>query len=429
MQIANTVILDDRRAERRGLLTSAHANDTGLDTPLEPGTRLDRYLILSQLGGVGMVLVYRAQDTELDREVALKVLAKPYCQQSEALNRFRNEAQAQARLRSPHVITLYSLLETPNAAVLVLEYSQGETLEQRLKSRGVLPADQAIGIFDQALRGLAHLHEMGVVHRDLKPSNLFITTGGQVKIMDFSVAKLPDHDVYPLGTMVGTLLYISPEQVRGQPVDARSDIYTLGVSLYEAVTGRLPFERHTDYALMHAHVQELPPRPSKLEPSLPPALERVILKAIEKEPERRYRSAAEFRLALAKLGLTHDRLIDTVLPANAYGPVPVLSKSHDSGRRVLAGFAVDLLLVAAACALLYLLGLYPGRSSPSPQTATAELAPANTPVTPQPARARSRLVAAVAPKPTPIRAERKATSSAHAATEQRIQRDENLRGK
>jgi eukaryotic-like serine/threonine-protein kinase len=387
-----TVTLADRANDRHGVL-GAQAEEMLPDAPLEPGSRLDRYLILSRLGGGGMVTVYKARDTELDREVALKVLGRPYCHQPDLINRFRAEAQTQARLHSPHIVTLYSLLELSNAAVLVLEYIEGDTLEHRLRVGGPLSEARAVGIFDQALRGLEHIHEMGIIHRDLKPSNLFLTTGGQVKIMDFSVAKMPQQDIYPLGTMVGTLLYISPEQVRGKPVDARADIYALGVSLYESVTGRLPFVRNTDYGLMHAHVQDAPPNPRELQPSLSPELERVILKAIEKDPKNRYRSAHEFRAALLRLGLVDDAAHAT-LPANAFGPAPLPTTPRHSGRRVFGGFAFDLSLVATLAALVYALGLYPGRSTPAPQeplattaAPAAAAAPIKKPTTTKPAAA------------------------------------------
>jgi eukaryotic-like serine/threonine-protein kinase len=400
MQSGNTINLSAHRAERRGAALYGVENRLP-DAPLEPGARLDRYLILNRLGGGAMGLVYRARDTELDREVALKVLARPYCQQTEMLQRFRAEAQAQARLRSPHVVTLYSLLELPVASVLVLEYVEGETLEHRLRTRGPLPALEAIAIFDQALRGLAHVHEMGVLHRDLKPGNLFVTATGLVKIIDFSVAKVLDQDIYPTGAMVGTLLYISPEQIRAQPVDERSDIYTLGVSLYETVTGRLPFERPTEYGLMHAHVQEAPPNPRTLAPALPPSLERVILRSIEKDPDRRFRSALEFRAALLKLGLIPNVPLEAVLPANAYGPAPRPLAPRRSGQRVFAGFALDLLLVFVAAALLYALGVYPGRHAAPAAGPVASAAQTST-ATP-PSRARPKPINPTPPPPAPKR--------------------------
>lgn len=356
MQTGSTVVLKPTLVAQR-----ASTTPTALNVPpgrmLEPGTQLDRYLVLERLGGGGTGQVYRARDTELDREVALKVLSRPHRRQSDALDRVRAEAQAQARLRSPHVVTLYSMLELPFAAVLVLEYVEGETLEKRLQAGSSLSPQEATAIFEQALLGLAHVHEMGVIHRDLKPGNLFLASTGLVKIMDFSVARVLTHDAFPPRTMVGTLLYSAPEQISGRGTDARSDIYAMGMSLYESVTGRLPFEHQTEYALIHAHVQEQPPRPRDLAPSLPAGLERVILKAIEKDPERRYRDALEFRAALLKHGASSGRRVTVTLPANAYGPAPLPKARPLSGRGVFAGFVLDLLLFAAVCGMLYTLVL------------------------------------------------------------------------
>lgn len=387
----STVLLSNRFAERK----ARHALRV-LDYPtaaFEPGARVDRYMILSHVGGGGMGVVYQAHDTELNRPVALKVLPPPLCRQPEYLNRFRAEAQAQARLHSPYVVTLYSMLELPAGAVLVLEYVEGETLAERIRRQGPFEADEAIELFAQALNGLEHVHEMGVIHRDLKPGNIFLNAGGPVKIMDFGVAKLRDYDAFQRGSMVGTLLYISPEQINGRAVDHRSDIYTLGVSLYEAVTGRLPFEHRTDYALMHAHVQENPPTPRSMQRRLPSGLERTILKAMEKDPARRFQSAAEFRAALLKLGA---RAI-AARAGNAFGPVPPPDPNRHSVRRVLGGFGLDLLLVTTVCLLLYALGAYPGRSpvaEPAAPTAHAVPPPRATPA----AEPRSTKTARPAPK-------------------------------
>lgn len=406
-KLGNTIDLSDKLLERRA--TQAAGPDRPASPPaLEPGTQIDRYLIIEELGGGGMGTVYRALDTELSRDVALKVLPRRQCP-PEQLNRFRAEAQAQARLRSPHIVTLYSLLELPVGSILVLEYIEGETLEARIQFSGPLTPDEAILLFDQILRGVEHMHEMGVVHRDLKPGNLVLTKSGHVKIMDFSVAKLLDQDVYAPGTMLGTLLYIPPEQISGRASDARSDVYTLGVSLYQAVTGRLPYERQTDYALMHAHVQEQPPSPRNLVPSIPKELERVILKAIEKEPSRRFQSASEFRQALARLGTIDVNA--AALPANAFGPAPLAAR-RPSGRRLLAWFAFDLLLVGSVALLLYVLGLYPA-ATPSPSEPPVPVVAANPqtrPVDearPRPARA--------APPSTAAPASRKTTQDAYDA--------------
>lgn len=376
-KLGNTIDLSTKLLERRA--TQAAATDgPASGPPLEPGTQIDRYLIVEQLGGGGMGIVYRALDTELSRDVALKVLPRRQCP-PEQLARFRAEAQAQARLRSPHIVTLYSLLELPLGSILVLEYVEGETLEAQIRFNGPLAPADALSLFDQILRGVEHMHQMGVVHRDLKPSNLVLTKSGHVKIMDFSVAKLLDQDVYAAGTMLGTLLYIPPEQISGRPSDARSDIYTLGVSLYQAVTGRVPYERQTDYALMHAHVQERPPDPRNLVPSIPRDLERVILKAIEKEPSRRFQTAADFRQALARLGPS-DAHAAASLPANAFGPALPATRARPGSRRLAIGFMLDLLVVASIAAVLYGLGLLPEDTqapteSPPPVAAKPEVKP------------------------------------------------------
>jgi serine/threonine protein kinase len=304
-------------------------------------------------------VVYRAHDTELNRTVALKVLPPQLCKHTEYLKRFRTEGQAQARLNSPHIITLYELMEHPAGEILVLEYVEGETLENRLRHYGPMSVSEAIRIFDQALRGVEHIHQMGVVHRDLKPSNIFITRDGVIKLMDFGVARLMDnHDPSQNGTMVGTLLYISPEQINGRETDCRSDIYTLGVSLFEAVTGRLPFERRSDYALMHAHVQENPPSPKEFQRRLPRELESVILKAIEKDPNRRFQTAAEFRTTLLGLGLVERRQATLGRTGNEKRR-PWKRQQESAGQRIWGGAWFDVSLATMALLLVLALDIYP----------------------------------------------------------------------
>jgi hypothetical protein len=366
-KLQSTVIISDRFTERRGQL-AARAPEQAAAEPLEPGSMVGRYLTLSRVGVGGMGVVYRAHDTELNRTVALKVLPPHLCRHPEYLKRFRTEARAQARLNNPHIITLFELMEHSVGEILVLEYVEGETLESRLRHYGPLPATEAVRVFDQALRGVEHIHQMGVVHRDLKPSNIFITRDGAVKLMDFGIARLLDNqDPSQAGTMVGTLLYISPEQINGRDTDARSDIYTIGVSLFEAVTGRLPFERRTDYALMHAHVQENPPSPKEFQRRLPPELESVILKAIEKDPARRFQSAAEFRTALFGLGLVERRQ-----SAGVALPAPGAAADRRAGRaqdRIWGGAWLDLSMVATALLLALSLNLFPLRQAPDENTA------------------------------------------------------------
>lgn len=383
-KLPGTVVIADFAERRAREMARPDAHD---DEVLAAGTKLGRYLIIERLGGGGMGVVYKAHDTELHRTVALKILPPHLCRHQEYLNRFRAEAQAQARLNNPYIITLYSLLELPAGEVLVLEYIEGQSLDQRLRTGGPLDPSEAVRIFDQALRAVEHAHAAGVVHRDLKPGNIFLTRDARVKLMDFGVAKLmdlPDHAAQR--TMVGTLLYISPEQINGRATDFRSDIYTLGVTLFETITGRLPFERRSDYALMHAHVQERPPSPKEFQRDIPPTLEAVIMKAIEKDPNRRFQSAAEFRVALLKTGLIERRH-----RARRDGAAPdrLADQRVHPARRLLGGLWFDALLIGAVAGLAYLLSLHPLQTAPAVKTVPTQIAPkrpAPRPVAPAPAK-------------------------------------------
>ena len=281
--------------------------DVSLDS-LAAGSRLGSYLIMSKVGEGGMGAVYKAHDTVLNRTVALKVLSPQLFRNREFLERFRIEAQAQARLNGPNIVTLYSMFDVPNSLVLVLEYIEGQTLSQRLQNEGHLSVAATVWVFEQTLLGVDRAHRMGIVHRDLKSSNIFITSNREVKLMDFGVAKIMNNDgPTQVGSVIGTLRYISPEQINGQDADFRSDIYSLGITLYEAVTGTIPFNKKTEYEYMNAHLHDAPPLPTSLNASIPKELEGVILKAIAKDPNDRFQSAREFRNALLTLGIKHVR--------------------------------------------------------------------------------------------------------------------------
>lgn len=396
-RLNSTVILTQRFGERRGSTAARDGTESTMADTLKPGARLGRYLIIRRVGGGGMGIVYRGQDTELNRPVALKVLPPHLCEHPDYLSRFRGEAQSQARMNSPHVVTLYSLKKESVGEVLVLEYVDGQTLQQRIRGKGRLTPPEAIEIFEQALTGASHIHRMGVVHRDLKPSNIFLTRDSLVKITDFGIAKLAEEENHePQHAMVGTLLYIPPEQINGRHTDFRSDIYTLGISLYEAITGRLPFERRTDYALMHAHVQESPPPPGQFYRNIPRALERVILKAIHKEPERRFQSADEFRTALLKLGVHErrgNRIAFAATPTWEESLMSELSVSYPerpAAVRAITGLRVELGLAALACVLAVTLGLFPFRSErdQSPPGTTTAVSSKTSAAAPRPVKSK-----------------------------------------
>lgn len=360
---AKTIRLDERLQQRRA--DSAASALSASQSTLGPGSMLGNYLIISQVGEGGMGVVYKAMDTVLDRTVALKILPPHLLQNQDFMHRFRTEAYAQARLHHPNIVTLYSMLEIPAGFVLVMEYVEGQTLHERIRVEGPLAPEVALPIFEQALRGVAYAHHMGIVHRDLKPDNIFITRKNEVKIMDFGVAKILDNkEPTRSRSMVGTLLYISPEQINGRDADVRSDIYTLGISLFEAVTGRLPFERKTDYGLMHAHILENPTRPRRLKSDLPKELEKVILTAIEKEPDKRFQDAAEFHAALLRQSQRHGITLPAADGGRAAALTRQLGEHLASRNRVLGGIGFDVFLIAAVTLLALTLGLSPTQQRP-----------------------------------------------------------------
>ncbi len=363
---------------------------------LAPGGRLGPYLIVAKLGGGGTGTVYQAQDTGLNRLVALKVLAPHLLRNQPFVQRVRREARAQARLNHPNVIAMHCMHETDAGPALVMEYVEGQSLAQRIRNHGALPIDDALWIFQQALRGVECAHAMDIVHRDLKPANIFVTNDRCVKIMDFGLAKTQDRRHHSLsGAALGTLLYVSPEQVNGREADARSDIYTLGISLYEAVTGHLPFQRNSEYALMHAHLREPPPDPQALRANIPAAMAAVMLKAIEKDPARRFQSAHAFRVALldgaAQAGIelsTTD--YDAAAPpaggrfwGRGRGLLRTLAErvaARLTTRRRALGAVLDLALASTVIGLVLVLGLVQG-SDRAAHPAGGSSRPAGQPVT------------------------------------------------
>ena len=270
-----------------------------------PGTTLGNYTILAPLGQGGMARVYRAHQENLDREVAVKVLPPWYAADRNFVERFNLEARLVARLSHPNIVTVHDANEQNGHLYIVMQLVDGGTLRQRLDllhAQGkTMDALEASTIFHQLADALSYAHEQGIIHRDVKPVNVLLDRSGRPILSDFGIAKVlasTQEQLTRPGAGVGTPEYMSPEQCKGGPVDARADIYALGVMLYEALTGRTPFVGDNYPALAHSHIYEPPIPPSRLNPAINPAVEQVILTALMKDPARRYQSASEMADAL-----------------------------------------------------------------------------------------------------------------------------------
>ncbi len=278
--------------------------------PLTPGTQLGDYEILAPIGAGSMGEVYRARDNRLDREVAIKILPEVVSFDRERLLRFEQEAKAAAALNHPNVLGIYQMGAYLGQPYLVLELLEGKTLTEAIR-RGPLSLRKVIEYGVQIARGLAAAHEKGIIHRDLKPDNLFVTKDGRIKILDFGLAKLiqPKHTIASIaatitlpGMALGTVGYMSPEQVRGLHADERADIFALGAILYEMQTGKQTFQRPTSADTMSAILNEEPPSMTQVSPEVPAGLERVIRRCLEKDPAHRFQSASDLAFALEALG-------------------------------------------------------------------------------------------------------------------------------
>jgi len=265
------------------------------------GTQIGNYRIEEKLGEGGMGVVYKAVDVNLDRVVAIKALNTELHGNAELEQRFRAEAKAQANLNHTNLAILYALLIEGGRPWMVMEYIEGETIEQMIRRRGLIPSEEAIPIFRQALLGIGYAHRMGIVHRDIKPSNIMVNKQGIVKVMDFGIAKvLGGRGMTRTGTQMGTAFYMSPEQVLNRGVDIRSDIYSLGVTLYEMLTANVPFSGDSDYQIMSDHVNTPPPLLTKFYPYIPAGVQNAVLKAIEKSQDARFQTVEEFGAALER---------------------------------------------------------------------------------------------------------------------------------
>ena len=251
----------------------------------------DRYEIIEQIGTGGMADVYKAKCHKLNRYVAIKVMKSEFSQDKTFVSKFWAEAQSAAGLTNPNVVNVYDVGVENGIYYIVMELVEGVTLKKYIEKRGKLPYKEAVSIAIQVANGMDAAHKHNIVHRDIKPQNIIISKEGKVKVTDFGIAKVASTATINTSASMGSVHYISPEQARGGYADERSDIYSLGITMYEMVTGRVPFEGETNVAVALMHIQSEITPPRQLEPSIPVSFEKIILKCTQKKPERRYASA------------------------------------------------------------------------------------------------------------------------------------------
>src|SRR3954468_21409623 len=280
-----------------------------------------RYVIERKLGSGGMADVYLAEDQELGRRVALKLLDDRHASDEQFVERFRREAQSAAGLNHPSIVSIFDRGYAEGTYYIAMEYLDGRTLKELLVKNGPTPVPIAIDYGRQILGALAFAHRNGIVHRDIKPHNIVVGTDGRLKVTDFGIARSGASQMTEAGSIVGTAQYLSPEQARGAPVDARSDLYSLGIVLYEMLTGKVPFTGDAPVEIAMKHLTAVPEPPSKLRPDIPHDLDAIVMRALAKDPEQRYASAEEMDAGLARV---------------ARG-VAVSQKTEDAMTQVLAG--------------------------------------------------------------------------------------------
>ena len=306
-----------------------------------------RYRVLEKLGSGGMAEVYSAEDSQLGRRVALKVLHRRYAEDPQFVERFRREASSAAGLQHPNVVGIYDRGEWDGTYYIAMEFVEGRTLKDIIVEKGPAPPAAATDIVLQILRAARYAHKRGIVHRDIKPQNVLIDQEGRVRVTDFGIARAGTSDMTETGSIMGTAQYLSPEQAQGRPVDARSDLYSIGVVLYELLRGEVPFDAESPVSVALKQVNETPLPPGQLNPEVPPALDAVVMRALEKDPARRFADADEFIAALEAARTGHE-----VIP-----PPPIVEEvvEEDRGRRWWLWLLILLALAAIALGLYLLL--------------------------------------------------------------------------
>src|SRR3954451_15626649 len=261
----------------------------------------NRYFVTRKLCSGGMADVYLAEDQELGRRVALKLLNDRHANDEQFVERFRREAQSAAGLNHPNIVSIFDRGQAEGTYYIAMEYLDGRTLKELLVRNGPTPVPIAIDYARQILSALSFAHRNGIVHRDIKPHNIVVGTDGRLKVTDFGIARSGASQMTEAGSIVGTAQYLSPEQARGAPVDARSDLYSLGIVLYEMLTGKVPFTGDAPVEIAMKHLSAVPEPPSKLRPDVPHDLDAVVLRALAKDPDQRYGSAEEMDADLARV--------------------------------------------------------------------------------------------------------------------------------
>lgn len=309
------------------------------------GTFNNRYKLTERVGLGGMAEVYRAEDNVLGRTVAVKVMLPQYAADPTFTKRFRQEAASAANLQSPYIVSIYDWGLDGETYYIVMEFLRGTDLKTAIKERGAINQRKAAEIGSQVAQALSVAHAGGIIHRDIKPQNIMIQPDGNIKVMDFGIARAGDAGLSQTATVLGTAHYVSPEQAQGKELTGASDIYSLGVVLYEATTGKLPFDGQDAVSVAVKQVNELPAPPSTINPNIDPALEAIIMKAMEKDPERRFKDASEMRhilndyLAGRPVNLGDDisglktQVMGGVAPVNGTAVMnPVGGANGDAGR-------------------------------------------------------------------------------------------------
>ena len=337
-------------------------------TEVATGTLVDgRYRIARRIGSGGMADVYAAEDTHLGREVALKVLHRRFAQDQEFVERFRREAKAAAGLSHPNVVGVYDRGEHEGTYYIAMELLGGRTLKDVVAAGAPLPQRQVIDIGNQVLQAAGFAHRHGVIHRDFKPHNVIVDAAGHAKVTDFGIARAGASEMTETGSIMGTAHYLSPEQAQGHSVTAASDLYSIGVMLYEMLAGRLPFEGDSAVAIALKHLSEQPTPLSQLRPDVHPALEAVVMAALAKDPAQRWQSADDFAQGLEAARAQIDAADNGGEGTTAFAPIPLPAGDGDGTGAVAAvgeprekrrrwpWFTLGLLALALAGVLAFLL--------------------------------------------------------------------------